>query len=83
MAETQKRKRGHQKGEPMEGKYGMGVKTTVVRVPANIAANIAEILESFEQIKNLVDEWEDEAGEKTSPRYDQAKKLLMELREHL
>lgn len=80
--ESTKKKRGHQKGVAMEGKYGLGVKTKVVRVPENIANNIAEILESFGDIKKLCDDW-DEKAESSSPRYDHARKLLMELREHL
>ncbi|BAZ14693.1 hypothetical protein NIES4071_65370 [Calothrix sp. NIES-4071] len=85
------RKRGRPQGIPREGGYGTGVKTKVVRVPEAVADNIKEILSSFEQIKVLVDSWGEAINEATtkssvgkpSPRYDQAIKLLEELRGYL
>lgn len=91
METKPKSRRGRPTGIPREGKYGTGVPTKVVRVPSEIAANIADILATFEQIKLTVDAWEmkieDVAAEskhhKPSPRYEQALKLLKELREYL
>lgn len=77
------RKRGHQNGVPMPGKYGLGVRTKTVRVPETIADNIKDVLESFDAIKTLVDDWQENVEHTTSPRYDQAKKLLVELRKLL
>lgn len=74
------RRRGRPVGTPGGGRYGC--KTKVVRVPEAIADNIAEILAVFEDIKSLVDAWEEDIESKSSPRYDQAKKLLSDLRSH-
>jgi hypothetical protein len=75
---------GRPKGIAREGKYGFGVETMVVRVPKTIGKDIENILATFEQIKIAVDAWELQAEEKiTSPRYDQARKLLQELRSYL
>jgi hypothetical protein len=77
MSET-KRGRGRPVGTPGGGRYGC--KTKVVRVPEQIADNIADILTAFDDIRTLVDEWKDIAEQSTSPRYDQARKLLKDLR---
>jgi hypothetical protein len=86
-----KRERGRPLGIARDGRYGRGVKTKVVRVPLDVADNIADILEKFEQIKSFIDEWDRniiEAGEnsksgKPSPRYDKAMVMLKELRGYL
>lgn len=75
------RRRGRPVGTPGGGRYGC--KTKVVRVPEAVADNIADILAIFEDVKNLVDAWQEDIEYKSSPRYDQAKKLLSELRSHL
>lgn len=84
----QKGKRGRPTGISREGKYGTGVKTKVVRVPEPLANNIKDILDNFEQIRVLVDSWDEQVlaakeastKNKPSPRYDQAIRLLEELR---
>lgn len=91
MIESGKRGRGRPSGIPREGTYGTGIKTKVVRVPEEIAANIPEILAKFEQIKMFVDAWENQVENaanqssvgKPSPRYDKAMVMLAELRQYL
>ena len=68
------------KGIGREGKYGTGVKTKVVRIPEDM--NLEEILEQHEQIKAIAGSWEKSINT-NSPRYDQAKILLQEIREAL
>lgn len=81
-----KPKRGRPIGTPGGGKYNCTTK--VVRVPERVADNIKEILDSFEAIKALVDDWElrvQDAAHKSakgepSVRYERAMQLLEELR---
>ena len=81
-----KKRRGRPVGTPGGGRYGC--KTKVVRVPEAVADNIAEILASFEAVKELVDNWEEKVEDsaekskygKPSPRYEKAMVMLTELR---
>ena len=86
MSDSGKARRGRPIGTPGGGKYGCTTK--VVRVPERVADNIKEILDSFEAIKALVDDWElrvQDAAHKSakgspSVRYERAMELLEELR---
>lgn len=88
---TDKSRVGRPIGIPREGRYGTGVRTKVVRVPESVAENIKDILESFEKIKNLVDNWDEQINNaatkskygKPSPRYEKAVELMTELRNYL
>lgn len=73
-----KPRRGRPVGTPGGGRYGC--KTKVVRVPEQLADNIADILLKFEEIKKFVDDESQHVEASTSPRYDKAKKILSELR---
>ncbi len=86
------KRRGRPSGIPREGRYGTGIKTKVVRVPKTVADNIQDILQSFEAIKLMVDSWDEKVEgaianssrkNEIPPRYDQAVKLLGELRNYL
>lgn len=86
------KRRGRPSGIPREGKYGTGIKTKIVRVPVGVADNIQDILQSFEAIKLVVDSWDEKidgaiANSKRQneipARYDQAVKLMQELRNYL
>ncbi|NET03105.1 MAG: hypothetical protein F6K62_17855 [Sphaerospermopsis sp. SIO1G2] len=91
MVQENKKGRGRPSGIPREGKYGTGKKTKVVRVPVEVADNIPEILDKFEQIKCFVDSWDyqiemaaqSSSKGKPSPRYDKAMDMLSELRKYL
>lgn len=84
-------KKGRPSGIPREGKYGTGVKTVTVRVPVAVADTIPDIINAMEQIKVLVEIWEDDMEEnarlnnsrKLSPRYEKARILLDEFKEAL
>jgi hypothetical protein len=90
MTEPTKR-RGRPTGIPRKGTYGSGVKTKVVRVPEAVGNNIVEVLAAFEQIKVLVDAWDNQVETakakstvgRPSPRYEKAMQLLEELRSYL
>lgn len=79
-------KPGRPVGTPGGGKYGCTTK--VVRVPVKVADNIKDILDSFEAIRELVDDWESKIEDaannskygKPSPRYEKAMQLMEELR---
>lgn len=83
---AEKRGRGRPKGTPGGGRYGCTTK--VVRVPVAVADNIAEILRSFEDIKQTMDTWESEIesskerskNAEPSERYKKAMKMLQDLR---
>ena len=82
---------GRPPGIPREGKYGLGVKTKLVRVPVELAPKIPLILSSHESIKMAIVDWElriQESAKKSkhgipSPRYEKAIELLQELRTYL
>jgi hypothetical protein len=83
-----KKRRGRPPGIARVGKYGTGVKTKTVRVPVAIADNIQDILAKFEDIRALVDDWEERVEtsgltssvNRPSPRYERAAQLLEDLR---
>jgi hypothetical protein len=67
---------GRKKGT--QGTYGCATK--VVRVPTEIAPKLPELLINLEQLKQLLEDWEEESLKSTSPRYDRAKRLITEIR---
>jgi hypothetical protein len=67
---------GRKKGT--QGTYGCATK--VVRVPEAIAPELPELITNLEQLRELLTDWEKEASNSTSPRYDRARKLLAEIR---
>jgi hypothetical protein len=74
---------GRPKGIARAGNYGNGVKTKPVRVPEHIAGDLPELISNLEALKGLLDDWENMANSGkalTSPRYEQARKLLQEIR---
>lgn len=71
---------GRPKGIARSGAYGVGIATKPVRIPITIADKIPEVLQNLEQLGELLTEWEKEANNSTSPRYDRAKKLIHEIR---
>ncbi len=71
---------GRPKGQARAGTYGCGVKTKPVRVPEAIAPKLPEMIESLEELGELLNDWEAEAEKSTSPRYDRARKLIQEIR---
>lgn len=71
---------GRPKGIKRAGTYGNGVATKPVRVPTELAENLPEMIQNFQQLKELLTDWEAEANASTSPRYGRAKKLLSEIR---
>lgn len=71
---------GRPKGQARAGTYGCGVKTKPVRVPEHLAGKLPEMIESLEELRELLKDWEAEAEKSTSPRYDRARKLIQEIR---
>lgn len=67
---------GRKKGT--QGNYGC--ETVVARVPKHLKEALPELLTNIEQLKELINDWESEANNSTSPRYDRAKKLISEIR---
>ena len=67
---------GRKKGT--QGTYGCTTK--LVRVPEAIAPKLPELIVNLEQLAELLTEWEQEASKSTSPRYDRARKLIVEIR---
>jgi hypothetical protein len=67
---------GRKKGT--QGTYGCATK--VIRVPEAIASELPELITNLEQLRELLTDWEKEASNSTSPRYDRARKLLAEIR---
>jgi hypothetical protein len=67
---------GRKKGT--QGTYGCATK--VIRVPEAIASELPELITNLEQLRELLTDWEKEASQSTSPRYDRARKLLAEIR---
>ena len=71
---------GCPKGTQRAGTYGQGVKTKPVRVPTDLADQLPEMLQNLTQLKDLLADWEKEANNSTSPRYDRARKLIAEIK---
>ena len=71
---------GCPKGTQRAGTYGQGVKTKPVRVPTDLADQLPEMLQNLIQLKDLLADWEKEANNSTSPRYDRARKLIAEIK---
>lgn len=67
---------GRKKGT--QGNYGC--ETVVARVPKHLKEALPELLTNIEQLKELVNDWESEANNSSSPRYDRARKLISEIR---
>lgn len=74
---------GRPRGIARAGNYGNGVKTKPVRVPEHMADTLPEWISNQEVLKELLNDWESMANSgkaATSPRYEQARKLLQEIR---
>jgi hypothetical protein len=71
---------GCPKGTLRAGTYGQGVKTKAVRVPTNLADQLPEMIQNLTQLKDLLADWEKEANNSTSPRYDRARTLIAEIK---
>ena len=71
---------GRPKGILRNGTYGQGIKTKPVRIPIDLADQLPEMLQNFTQLKDLLADWEKEANNSTSPRYDRARKLIAEIK---
>jgi hypothetical protein len=71
---------GCPKGTQRAGTYGQGVKTKPVRVPTDLADQLPEMLQNLTVLKDLLADWEKEANNSTSPRYDRARKLIAEIK---
>ncbi len=67
---------GRKKGT--QGTYGC--ETAVTRVPKHLKDELPELLTNIDQLKELINDWESEANNSTSPRYDRARKLISEIR---
>lgn len=67
---------GRKKGT--QGNYGC--ETVVARVPKHLKEALPELLTNIEQLKELINDWDGEANNSTSPRYDRARKLISEIR---
>lgn len=84
MTQTDKRKAGRPKGIGREGTYGTGVSTKVRRVPAHLADKIGDIIGTLDTLQAFVHAWEKQIeNSQTSPRYEQAKIMLDELKDIL
>lgn len=71
---------GRPKGILRAGTYGQGVKTKPIRIPIDLADQLPEMLQNLTQLKDLLADWEKEANNSTSPRYDRARKLIAEIK---
>ena len=68
------------KGNSKSWHLWQGVRTKPVRVPTDLADQLPEMLQNLTQLKDLLADWEKEANNSTSPRYDRARKLIAEIK---